>query len=82
MLWKVFPHFQDALWQSSEEMHCLSDPIWLLVSLSAPHHHQEEGTQMEGGLSFHPALKLLQDVNQARAQLEHELAQETQELAQ
>ena len=33
------------------------------------------------GLGFHPALKLLQDANQARAQLECELVQETQELA-
>ena len=36
---------------------------------------------MEGGLGFHPALKLLQDVNQARAQLECEMVQEAQELA-
>ena len=77
---KVFPQFQEALWQSSEEEHCLSDLISLLIPLSAPHLHQEEGTQMEGGLGFHPALKLLQDANQARAQLECELVQETQEL--
>ena len=31
-------------------------------------------------LGFHPALKLLQDTNQATAQLECELVQETQEL--
>ena len=37
---------------------------------------------MEGGLGFHPALKLLQDSNQARVKLECELVQETQELAQ
>ena len=37
---------------------------------------------MEGGSDFHPALKLLQDANQARGQLECELVQETQELAQ
>ena len=43
----MFPHFQEALWQSSEEEHCLSDSISLSVPLSAPHHHQEEGTQME-----------------------------------
>ena len=37
---------------------------------------------MEGGSGFHPALKLLEDVNQARAQLECELVLETQEFAQ
>ena len=51
------------------------------------------GTQTEGGLGYHPAsnqteglgyhpsLKLLQEFNQARAKIEHELVQETQELA-
>ena len=33
------------------------------------------------GSSYHPSLKLLQDNNQARAQLEYELIQEAQELA-
>ena len=33
---------------------------------------------MERGLGFHPALKPLQDANQARAQVECELGQETQ----
>ena len=37
-------------------------------------------TQTEG-LGYHPSLKLLQEANQARAQLEYELLQETQELA-
>ena len=78
----VFPHFQENLWQSLKEENHLSDLILLLVPLSAPHPCQEEGTQTEGGLGFHPALKLLQDVNQACAQLECELVQETQELAQ
>ena len=78
---KVFPHFQEALWQSSEEEHCLSNLISLLVPSSSPYPCQEEGTKAEGGSGFHPALKLLQDVNQARAQFEYELAQETQELA-
>ena len=36
---------------------------------------------MEGGSGFHLSFKLLQDANQARAQLECELVQETQELA-
>ena len=38
------------------------------------------GTQTEG-LGYHPSSKLLWEVNQARAQLECELIQETQELA-
>ena len=79
---KVFPQFQEALWQSSEEEHCLSDPISLSIPILALHPYQEEGTQTEGGSGFHPALKLLQDANQARAQLEYEFVQETQELAQ
>ena len=78
---KVLLHFQEDLWQSSEEEHHLSNSIVLLVPLSVPHLCHEEGSQMKGGLSFHPALKLLQDVHQARIQLECELVQETQELA-
>ena len=57
-------------------------PDFIVSPFLAPHLHQEEGTQREGGLGFHPALKLLQDVNQARAQLECELVLETQESAQ
>ena len=41
---KVFPHFQEALWQSSEEQHYLSNPISLSFPLLAPHLYQEEGT--------------------------------------
>ena len=77
----MFLHFWEALWQSLEEEHHLSNMILLLVPWLAPHPHQEEGTQMKGGSGFHPALKLLQDVNQARAQLECELVQERQDLA-
>ena len=36
---------------------------------------------MEEGLGIHPALKWLQGINQAKAQLECELAQEAQGLA-
>ena len=42
------------------------------------HFHQDEGSQMEEGMGFHPTLKCLQDINLARAKLECELAQETQ----
>ena len=38
------------------------------------------GTQTEG-LGYHPSFKLLWKANQARVQLEYELIQETQELA-
>ena len=40
--------------------------------------YQEEGSQMEEGLGFHPTLKWFQSINQARAQLEYDLAQEAQ----
>ena len=63
--------------------------------MPAPLPHLEEGTHIEGGpgyhpastqfegeSGYHPALKLLQDANQARSQLEYELIQETQKLAQ
>ena len=50
---KVFLHFQEAFWQSSEEEHCLCNLISLFVPLLAPHPHQEEGTQTEGGSGFH-----------------------------
>ena len=82
----VPPYLPEILWESSEEEHYLSDPISLSVPNVGPSStfrrgHQEEGMQMEGGSGYHPALKLLQDINQARAQLEYELIQETQEFA-
>ena len=55
-------------------------PIPLLVPSLPPHFHQEQGSQIEEGLIFHPALKQLQCINQARVQLECELAQEAQGL--
>ena len=64
--------------QSSEEENHLSN----LILLSTLYAHQEEDNRMEEGLGFHPALKGLQDINQARVQLECELAQETWRLAQ
>ena len=43
--------------------------------------HHPTSTQTEGGSGYHPSLKLLQDTTWARALLEYELIQETQELA-
>ena len=57
-------------------------PDFIVGPFIGPSPHQEEGIQMEGGFNFHPAFKLLQDVNQARTQLECVLVQQTQELAQ
>ena len=87
------PHLPEILWEGSAEEHHLSDLTSLLVPMFAPSSHLEEGTQTEGGSDhhptnthteggsgYHPSLKLLQDTNQARAQLEYELIQETQEL--
>ena len=78
---EMYPHLSEILWESLEEEHHLSDLISLLVPMSAPPPHLEEEIQMEGGSGYHPALKLLQDINQARAQLEYELIQEKEELA-
>ena len=88
---EMYPHLPEILWEGSEEGHHPSNPISLSVPTSTPPPHLEEGTQMEGGpgyhpastqmeggSGYHPALKLLQDTNQAKAQLEYELVQETQ----
>ena len=66
---KVYPHSQEVLWKSSEEEHCLSDPVLLSIPLSTLLPHQEQGTQMEEQLGYHPALQQLQDFKQARIQL-------------
>ena len=92
--WKHTPHLPEILWEGSEEEHHLSNLISLSVPLPAPSLHLEEctqteeglgchhaGTQTEGGLGYHPSLKLLWEANHARAQLEYDLIQETQELA-
>ena len=48
---KVYSHSQEVLWESSEEEHCLSDPVLLLIPSSALHQCLEEGIQMEGGFT-------------------------------
>ena len=45
-------------------------------SLITPHPHWKEGSQTEEGPGFHPALKQLQGISQAKVQLEWELAHE------
>ena len=86
-------HLPEILCENSVEEHHLSSPISLTVPMPAPPPHLEESTQTEegsgchpasiqteGGSGYHPSLKLLQDSNKARAQLEYELIQETEEL--
>ena len=90
----MYPHLPEILQEGSEEEHHLSNLTSLSVPMLAPLLHLEEGTQTEGGSDchptstqreegpgYHPSLKLLQDANQARAQLEYELVQETKDLA-
>ena len=72
---KVYPHTQKVLWKSSKEENHLSDPVSLSLLTSTLHTLIEEGIQTEEGsgyteLGYNPALQLLQDYNQARAQLE------------
>ena len=91
---ETYHHLSEFLWDGLLEEHYLSDPISLSFPLPTPPPQLEEGTQTEGGpdchpasiqteeeSGYHPSLKLLQDNNQARAQLEYELVQEAQELA-
>ena len=76
---KVFPHFSMA------KLRRWAPPLWPNFTVSpfiSPSSPSRRGHSMEGGLGFHPAFKLLQDVNQARGQLGCALAQETLELAQ
>ena len=88
------PPHPEFLWDSLDEEHHLSNPFSLSVSPLAPPPQLEESTQAEGGLGchpssiqtdgrlgYHPSHKLLWETSQARAQLEYELIQETQELA-
>ena len=90
---ETYPHLPEFLWDSLDEEHHLSNPISHSVPPLAPLLPLEECTQTEEelhshpasiqteGLGYHSSLKLLWEANQARAQLEYELIQETQELA-
>ena len=79
---KVYPFFWETF---VAKLRGGALPLWPNATVSlyiAPHSNWEEGCWMEEGSGFHPALKGLQDINQARAQMECELAQETEGLAQ
>ena len=52
---ETYPHLPEFLWDSLDEEHHLSNPIYLSISLPAPPLPLEEGTQTEGGLDSHPA---------------------------
>ena len=91
---ETYPHLPEFLWDSSDEEHHLSDPITLSVTWPAPPLQLEEVTQTKGGSDCHPAstqteggsgyhlsLKLLQDNNEVRVQMEYELIQQVQKLA-
>ena len=52
---KTYPNLPEFLWDSSEEEHCLSDPISLSILLLAPALPLEVCTQTEGEFDSHPA---------------------------
>ena len=78
---KVYPFFQEVLWESSEEDFCLSDHVLLLVSPSSFSPHQEESSQIEEGPSHSLAPTQLQNITWAKAQLEQGLDHEWEGLA-
>ena len=79
---EVYLHSWEVLWKSLEEEHCFSDLVLLSMPSSSLLPHQEQGTQMEEELGYHPVLLQLQDFNQARIQLECKSGQEAQKFAQ
>ena len=78
---KVYPILQEAFWESSEEDHCLSDPVLLSVIPFPFFLLQEESSQTEEGPSISPVLEWLQNITQVKAQFKWELAHEWEELA-
>ena len=75
---KVYPHTREVLWKSSEEEHCLSDPVSLSIHSPALLPHLEEGTQAGEEPGNNLALQQLQDFQQARTQLECKLGEVAQ----
>ena len=52
---KTYPHLPEFLWDSLEDDHHLSNPIFLSIPLLPPALPLEEFTMTEGGLDSHPA---------------------------
>ena len=71
---KVIPFLKEALWENSDEDHCLSPFIPLSVPIASFHSHRDAGSQTKEALSFNVPLRQFQAVTQARTQLEWELA--------
>ena len=80
MGYRIYPLSQEGLWKCSEEDHLLSKPITVMIPLLAPSPLPKEGVQMEIRPGYNPALQCLQNFNQARAQLESKLSEDTQML--
>ena len=76
---RVIPFLKETLWESSGEGHPLSSLILLSVPTASFHLHRDLGLQTEGTLSCNVALRQLQAVIQARAQLEWELTQKQED---
>ena len=79
--YKAYPFTGEVLWRFSKVVHYLFNPLSLLIPSSDLLPHLEEGIQMEEEPGYDPALRQLQDYNQARAQLNCELSEEVQMLA-
>ena len=78
----VYTLTMEALWQSSEERNCLSDPISLSPGSSGFLLQGDKNTHMERESGYHPDLWWLQEHQQAKFQQECELDVRTQELKQ
>ena len=78
----VYPPTPEVLWHSTEDKHCLSDPFSLSVGASGLHPDQDESTQINSELGYHPTFQWLKDYQQVRIQQTCKLSQEAQELAQ
>ena len=63
-------------WESSEEGHCLPHPVLLSVPMIFSHLNRDMNLQTEEALGFSLALRQLQAVTQAKAQLEWKLVLE------
>ena len=71
----------ETLWESSEEVYCLSLPLLLSVTIISSHSNKDVSVQSKEVLCFSLALRQLQEVTQAKAQLEWRLALKLEGLA-